>query len=209
MAQHFLSRSGLLLACLLVAHATGGCWWMRQPAPERPEPPRSRLAAWRFEKVGVVAFGDATHQAVGGRVAGAFRRELTRRLGEEHIVAVVGGGGDVGLLGVGQAQRLGKAFGVDGLVTGQVLSYAHQRRQARILVTVALRLLDARRGSIIWSRTASGAASIRDSSAPALDAAFDEATTRAAKEFIDDLLAPPPQASAPGHHPSGGRRRAA
>ena len=209
MAQHFVFRSGLALACLLAIQATGGCWWMRQPAPERPEPPSSRLAAWRFDKVGVVAFGDATHQAVGPRVAGAFRRELEGRLGAGRIVAVEGSDADVGLLGVGQAQRLGRFFGVDGLVTGQVLSWAHQRRQSRILVTVALRLLDANRGSIIWSRTATGVASIRESSALALDAAFEEATTRAAKEFIDDLLAPPPQADRPGRRAPGGRHRTA
>lgn len=209
MPQQFVSRSGLALACLLFAQATSGCWWMKPAVPERPEPPRSRLAAWSLARVGVVAFGDATHQAVGPRVAASFQRELARRLGEDRIVAVAGAAGDVGLLGVGQAQRLGKGHGVDGLVTGQVLFYAHQRRQGRVLVTVALRLLDANRGSIIWSRTATGQASIRDPSAPALDAAYDEATTRAAKEFIDDLLAPPPQANAPGHHGPGGRLRTA
>lgn len=209
MAQHFLSRTGHALAAVLVAQAIAGCWWMKPAVPEAPAPPASRLAAWRFGKVGVVAFGDVTHQAVGGRVAGAFRRELAGRLGEEKVVAVEGGQADVGLLGVGQAQRLGRTFGVDGLVTGQVLFYAYQRRQARILVTVALRLLDANRGSIIWSRTATGAASIRDPSAPALEAAYDEATNRAAKEFIDDLLAPPSQANAPGRRDPRGRRRAA
>lgn len=209
MAQQFLSRTRHVLAAVVVAQAVGGCWWMKPAAPEAPAPPASRLAAWRFARVGVVAFGDVTRQAVGGRVAGLFRRELAGRLGEETVVAVEGERADVGLLGIGQAQRLGRAFGVDGLVTGQVLYYAYQRRQARILVTVALRLLDANRGSIIWSRTATGAASIRDPSAPALEAAYDEATTRAAKEFIDDLLAPPPQASAPGDRGPRGRRRSA
>lgn len=207
MPQQFL----ILMLALSAALALNGCWLWQKAAPKPPDPPGSRLAAWAIDRLGVVEFGDVTHQAVGMRHTTIFMRELGRRVGPERVTfagppaeSTVGGRKEfIGLVGIGTARKLGATHHVAGLVAGNVLAHAWQRRQARVLVTVAVRLLDANRGSIIWSRTATGAASVRDASSTQLEAGFDEATTRAAKEFIDDLLASPPQA----HDARDGDRR--
>lgn len=208
MPQQFMFPT-LALAAVL---ALSGCWLWQKATPQQPDPPGSRLAAWSLDRLGVVEFGDVTHQNVGMRHTMIFQRELGQRVGPDRIVFAAPPADTtaaqrkeyVGLVGIGTARKLGATHQVDGLVAGNVLAHAWQRRQARILVTVAVRLLDANRGSIIWSRTATGAASVRDASSAQLEAGYDEAITKAAKEFIDDLLASPSQARATR---DGDRRR--
>jgi hypothetical protein len=178
----------LLLATGMVM-ALPGCWWLRLAGPS---PDGGRLGAWRLERLGVVTFADATYQGVGPRVAGHFAQALAEALGRERAVLVATIPPDVGFLGVGQAQRLGAAHRLDGLVTGQVLAHGVSAADADARVVVGVRLLDANRGSIIWSRTVAGRASAPD--APTPEAGLELAAARAAKELIDDLLAPPSDA---------------
>ncbi|MEB3328850.1 MAG: hypothetical protein VKQ33_06420 [Candidatus Sericytochromatia bacterium] len=177
---------GLTAAMLLVLP---GCWWLG--AGLRPIA-GSRLGAWGLERLGVVNFTDATYQGVGPRVAGLFAQALAGALGAGRVVWVVTSAPDVGLLGVGQARRLGGAHRLDGLVTGRVLAHSVTAPQAEARVVVGVRLLDANRGSIIWSLTVAGRAGVPDARTP--EAGLELAAARAAKELIDDLLAPPPDA---------------
>jgi hypothetical protein len=179
---HLLLATGMVLAL-------PGCWWLQLAG--RP-PDGGRLAAWRLERLGVVTFADATYQGVGPRVARTFAQALADALGRERAVLVAAPPPDVGFLGVGQAQRLGGAHRLDGLVTGQVLAHGVSAADAHARVVVGVRLLDANRGSIIWSRTVAGRASVPD--APTPEAGLELSAARAAKELIDDLLAPPSDA---------------
>lgn len=141
----------------------------------------------------VVEFGDATNQGVGKRVTETFRQELASALGEEFVQTTTvedpQGPRPIGLIGISQAQRLGRLNGVDALVSGQVLAYQWQRPAGRVWVSVSLRLLDTARGTIIWSQSVTGTAPV--ASAERLDVGFNEAIKFAAKEFIHDLLGSP------------------
>ncbi|MEB3222310.1 MAG: hypothetical protein VKS61_09560 [Candidatus Sericytochromatia bacterium] len=173
-----------------------GCWWLRGvPAP----PDGSRLGAWQLSRLGVVTFADATYQDAGPRVGRLFAEALAASLGASRAVLLATGGADVGFIGVGQAQRLGTSHGVDGLVTGQVLVHGPEGEAPGASVVVGVRLLDANRGSIIWSRTVAGHAGAPE--AATLDANLELAAARAAKELIDDLLAPPPDAAGDWRRP--------
>lgn len=162
-----------------------GCWWLQRP---KPEPPQA-LAEWGITRLAVVEFSDATHQNVGGRVTEVFRDELASALGKEWIrlekLIEPGGPRPIGLIGISQAQQLGRLNQVDGLLTGQVLAYQWQKRPDRVWVSVSLRLLETSRGTIIWSRNATGTAAVRHPRE--LDAGFNEAIHSAAKEFMHDL----------------------
>lgn len=167
-----------------------GCWFVQRspgPAPARP------LERYGLTRIGVVEFGDLTHQRVGGRWAAIFREELTRALGKECVrtepLAGPTGVSPAGLLGIGQAQQLGRLNGVDGLLTGQVLASQHQPRPGRVVVTASVRLLEAGRGTIIRSQTATGTVPV--SSSDALNAGYDAAIKLAAKEFLNVLLGSP------------------
>jgi hypothetical protein len=179
--------------CLLLATgvvlALPGCWWLRLAGRT---PDGGRLGAWRLERLGVVTFADATYQGVGPRVTRHFAQALADALGRERAVLVATTAPDVGFLGVGQAQRLGSVHRLHGLVTGQVLAHGVPAADADARVVVGVRLLDANRGSIIWSRTVAGRVGAPD--APTPEAGLELAAARAAKELIDDLLAPPSDA---------------
>jgi hypothetical protein len=196
--------------CVWTCLVTSGCWWL-----SRIFGPPTRLSAWSIERVGVVQFTDLTNHGAGKHVADVFRRELAAAWGEDRVRPVSGPDNAVGLIGIGQAQQLGKSNGVEALLTGQVLAFGRQPRSGRVWVSVSLRLLEAGRGSIIWSRNATGTTSVADDASPtAFDAALDVATVLATKEFIHDLLAPPTQARAgvsagadqPGHAGGPGLR---
>jgi hypothetical protein len=180
----------VVLLSVALALAPSGCWWLRQAPPAPPEP----LTRLGVSRLAVVDFSDATHQDIGLRVTEAFRREMAQAIGKEWIregkmEAPAPALRPIGLIGIGQAQQLGRLYRVDGLVAGQVLAYQWQPRPGRVWVSVSLRLLDTARGTIIWSRSATGTAPART---PAeIDAGFNAATTSAAKEFIHDLLASP------------------
>jgi hypothetical protein len=152
-----------------------------------------------MERLGVVTFADATYQGLGPHVTKLFARALAEALGDERVALLATTGADVGFVGVGQAQRLARPRQLHGLVTGQVLAHARGPSGARAVVGV--RLLDANRGSIIWSRTVTGRTGATDTSTPNAD--LDMACTRAAKELINDLLAPPPDAAGGVRHAHG------
>ena len=143
--------------------------------------------------MGVVEFGDGTRQRVGGRLTEAFRQEMALALGKERVrlerLASPPGSPPIGMIGIGQAQQLGRLNGVDGLVTGQVLAYQWQRKPGRVVVTVSVRLLETARGTIIRSQTATGSVPVQ--SPDALDAGYNEAIKLAAKEFLHVLLGSP------------------
>ena len=178
----------------VLALATSGCWWFRQgpPAPERPP---QGLTVRGISKLGVVPFGDATNQGVGPRVTRIFRQQMGDTIGKEWVrqtdlVEPPQGPRAIGFIGVSQAQQLGRLNQVDGLLSGQVLAYHWQRSLGRVWVSVSLRLLEASRGTIIWSRNARGTFPAR--SPAELDDGFNEATHIAAKEFVHDLLGSQP-----------------
>lgn len=193
MTQHLLSGLHVFLLSLFLVLAPSGCWWLRQAPPDRPNPPPARLAKWGVTKLAVVEFSDATRQHVGARVADAFRDELAIALGKERVrhehLMMPSGPQPVGLIGVSQAQQLGRLNDVNGLVSGQVLAYHYQRRTGRVWVSVSLRLLETSRGTIIWSRNATGTALVR--SDQEINSGYDVAIRLAAKEFIHDLVGNP------------------
>lgn len=193
MTQHLLSGLHVFLLSLFLVLAPSGCWWLRQAPPDRPTPAPARLAKWGVTRLAVVEFSDATRQQVGARVADAFRDELGTSLGTERVrldpLTMPSGPQPIGLIGVSQAQQLGRLNDVNGLVSGQVLAYHYQRRTGRVWVSVSLRLLDTSRGTIIWSRNATGTALVR--SEQELDSGYNVAIRLAAKEFIHDLVGNP------------------
>lgn len=188
--QHLCRRFHLVLLSGALALACQGCWWLRQ----EPPPPPGRLAEWNVRRLAVVAFEDATRQGVGPGVAEVFESEMAEALGKEWIRQAelnfpATGPRPEGLIGISQAQQLGRSNRVDALLSGQVVVYQWQRERGRVWVTVRLRLLETTRGTILWSQTATG-------TAPALkptelNAGFNAATRLAAKELTDDLLATP------------------
>lgn len=203
MPQHLYCRFHVLLLSTAMALATSGCWWLQkqpveQPTPTpmpTPSPPAHGLVAKGIITVGIVSFGDATNQGVGQRVAGVFRETLSAALGREWVrqhdlSEPPGAPRPIGFIGISQAQQLGRLNQVDGLLSGQVLAYQWQRPQGRVWVSVSLRLLEAARGTIIWSRNAKGTFPAR--SPAELDHGFNEATHLAAKEFVHELLGSPP-----------------
>lgn len=188
MTQHLKDRLHVFLLSVGVALGLSGCWWLQRPAPESP-----LLRNWGVHRLAVVDFGDATHQSVGSRVTEGFRRELASALGKDTVLLskleVPQGPRPVGLIGISQAQQIGRLNDVDALVSGQVLAYQWQRSVGRVWVSVSLRLLDTSRGTIIRSQSVTGTAPVP--SAERLNAGFDEAIHFAAKEFIHDLLGSP------------------
>jgi hypothetical protein len=153
------------------------------------------LAARGIRHLAVVNFGDATNQQLGDRVAEVFRLEMAQAVGKEWIRLQdldepPQGPRPIGFIGVSQAQQLGKLNQVDSLLSGQVLAYQWQPSLGRVWVSVSLRLLGAARGTIIWSRNATGTFPAR--SPAELDSGFNEATHLAAKEFVHDLLGSQP-----------------
>lgn len=189
------------LLALALAVPLSGCWLLRPRGADGG----SRLAAWRIERLAVVPFADATYQGVGGRVSSIVAEALAARLGAASVTSLTTTDPDIGFIGVGQAQRLGKGAGVQGLVVGQVLAHGETPAREAVRVVLGLRLLDATRGSIIWTRTVPGTVGV--SATSPREAALDRATALAAKEFIDDLSAPAPDVSgrSPGLHDA--RRR--
>ncbi|MEB3196031.1 MAG: hypothetical protein VKP62_02400 [Candidatus Sericytochromatia bacterium] len=191
----FLGRTGFRAACAVALPLLlSGCWWLRV-LPFHPHA-NTRVSQWGLNRLAVVDFADATFQGMGARVAAGFADELRQAFGPFAVVAIAGQGPDVGLLGIHQARRLGAQHHVDALLTGQVLAFRRADPVVGCELVVALRLLDANRGSIIWSRTADG----RTGPALAVDQQDQAATALAAKEFLDDLLAPrlPNQSLRPG-----------
>jgi hypothetical protein len=170
-----------MVLVLGVALTTSGCWWL-----DRFFQPPTRLAAWKVERIGVVPFSDGTATGAAPRVTEGFRLALARAIGPERVRTVTG---LEGLIGIGQAQQAGRSAGVDALLTGHMLAYGRQPRLGRVWVVVSLRLLEAGRGSIIWSRNATGTYPVGDEADP--NAALDVATELAAKELTHDLLVPP------------------
>lgn len=194
MTQHLYCRLYVLLLSSLLAISTSGCWWLRQ-GPAAPERPPTALAARGVSHLGVVTFGDATNQQLGDRVTDVFRLEMAQAVGKDWVRLQdldepPQGPRPIGFIGVSQAQQLGKLNKVDALLSGQVLAYQWQRSLGRVWVSVSLRLLEATRGTIIWSRNATGTYPTRSSAE--LDAGFNEATHLAAKEFVHDLLGSQP-----------------
>ncbi|MNS21766.1 hypothetical protein D3C72_535360 [compost metagenome] len=179
---------------MTLAFTTSGCWWLRQEA-RTPERPVSKLAPRGISTLGVVPFGDATLQHVGTRVSEVFRTTMVTAIGKEWVrqqdlIEPPSGPKPIGFIGISQAQQLGRLNGVDGLLSGQVLAYEYQRPQGRVWVSVSLRLLEATRGTIIWSRNAKGTFPARTSAEK--DDGFNAATHLAAKEFVHDLLGSQP-----------------
>ena len=187
--QHLYRHLHLVLLSGVMALVCSGCWWFRQA------PPPGRLAVWEVRRLAVVNFADATGQDIGQRVSQTFQGELANALGKEwvrhhQLEAPPSAPPPVGLIGISQAQQLGRLNQVDALLSGQVVVYQWQQSQGRVWVTVRLRLLETQRGTILWSRTATGTAPVQQPSE--LNAGFNVATRLAAKEFIDDLLVTPP-----------------
>jgi hypothetical protein len=199
MTQHLLSGLHVFLLSLFLVLAPSGCWWLRQaPPPDRPNPSQARLAKWGVSRLAVVEFSDATRQNVGTRVADTFRNEMAIALGKEWVrlntMTMPAGPQPVGLIGVSQAQQLGRLNDVNGIVSGQVLAYHYQRKTGRVWVSVSLRLLETTRGTIIWSRNATGMASVRADqpiTEDELNSGYNVAIRLAAKEFIHDLVGNP------------------
>ena len=174
-----------------MALASSGCWWLQQGPPAPP----ARLVERGISRLAVVEFGDATNQNAGKRVAEIFRQEMAQAIGKEWVrlhdlEEPPQGPRPVGFIGVSQAQQLGRLNQVDGLVSGQVLAYHWQRPHERVWVSVSVRLLESRRGTIIWSRNATGTLPAR--SPAELNERINAATHLAAKEFVNDLLGSPP-----------------
>jgi hypothetical protein len=194
MTQHLYCRLYVLLLSVTLAFTTSGCWWLRQEA-RTPERPVSKLASRGISTLGVVPFGDATLQHVGKHVSDVFRTTMVSAIGKEWVrqqdlIDPPGGPKPIGFIGISQAQQLGRLNGVDGLLSGQVLAYEYQRPQGRVWVSVSLRLLEATRGTIIWSRYAKGTFPARTPAEK--DDGFNAATHLAAKEFVHDLLGSQP-----------------
>lgn len=167
------------LALLLVACTTlDGCAWLGRffHGPE----PISRLQAWNVHRLGVVKFADGTNQGAGDRVTRIFQATLAASLGSDNVR--LASGNDTGLIGVGQALKISRLLDVDALLTGQVVAFDPQPRQGRAWVSVSTRLLEAGRGSIIWSRNTTG-------HVPLSDLALNAATELAAKELLHDFTA--------------------
>lgn len=193
MTQHLYCRFRILLLSSALALATSGCWWFRQepPAPERP----SGITVRGISRLGVVTFGDATHQGAGKRVTEVFRQEIDRAIGRDWVRLTdleepPQSPRAIGFIGISQAQTLGRLNRVDGLLSGQVLAYHWQPSLGRVWVSVSLRLLETSRGTIMWSRNAKGTFPAR--SPAELDDGFNAATHLAAKEFVHDLLGSQP-----------------
>jgi hypothetical protein len=194
MTQHLYCRFQVLFLSGLMALSTSGCWWLREAPPAKDRPPIG-MAARGLSRLGVVTFGDATNQQLGSSVTAVFRQELATGVGKEWVRAEALdepplGPRPVGFIGVSQAQQLGRLNRVDGLLSGQVLAHQYQRGLGRVWVSVSLRLLEANRGTIMKSGSATGTAPVR--SPHDINASFDVATHLAAKEFIHDLLGSPP-----------------
>ena len=187
MTQHLLFRLHVFLLSVVLAFSLTGCWWIHRVPP-------ARFNEWGIRRIAVVDFSDATHHEAGAQVAEVFRQELAEAVGKEWVRLETldeppGTGHPVGLIGISQARALGRLNQVDALVSGQILAYQWQRKPGRVWVSVSIRLLETSRGTIIWSRNATGIAPAP--SASNVNAGYNEAIKLAAKEFIHDLLGSP------------------
>lgn len=191
-----------LLLSLTLAQALTGCWGLQFFRPWVPG--NSRLAAWNYHHLGVATFDDATFQATGEKTAHIFTETLARELGGVSVKHLSTRPPDVGFFDFGQTKKVSRAYGVQGILTGRVMLHQWDPRERIAEIVVASRLMDGDRGFIIWARTVTGR-----SQAPPLvivdrKAEFRRATASAAKELVDDLLAPPVQNA---FLPDGGERR--
>lgn len=167
-----------------------GCWWFRGG----PSAPPGRFGDWGVHRVAVVKFADATHHDAGGPVSTAFRDAMIRAIGQEwvapsELVIPANQPRPVGLIGIAQAQALGRLNRVNALLCGRILAYQWQPRPGRVWISVSLRMLECSHGTILWSHHATGVAPAPTEAE--VPSAYDAAIKLAAKEFFDDLVGSP------------------
>ncbi|HEY9723090.1 MAG TPA: hypothetical protein V6D47_13860, partial [Oscillatoriaceae cyanobacterium] len=127
-------------------------------------------------------------------VSAVFRNALNQAIGKEWVYqpeleSPANQPPPVGLLGIGQAQALGRLNRVDALLCGQILAYQWQPVPGRVWISVSLRLLECAHGTILWSHHATGVAPAPTEAE--VSSAYDAAIKLAAKEFFDDLVGSP------------------